>query len=586
MLPKPIKDEYRRSTTMTVETNLRVPMRDGTVLAADLYRPAGGGRYPVLLKRTPYGKQKPRYHSLYMDPVRAASRGYAVVFQDTRGRHASEGEFYPFRHEVEDGFDTVEWCAGQPWSDGNVGMFGNSYHGATQWLAAIGAPPALRAIAPMVTPDSYYDGCTYLGGVFQLHWLSSWAGGELQLGLEGTAPKNPEAVAKLAGWTEDPLAIARHLPLKGMQALRGLADYYYDWLSHPTYDDYWKAISPRERFHKVQVPALNIGGWWDGFLRGTVRCYEGVRQWGATDVARDQQHLLIGPWVHEPLPNPFAGQGHFGGRASGEAVDLQGLELAWFDRWMRGEDNGVDTDPTAYYFTMGENAWHSVDVWPPPDTRTVSYFLHSGGRANSSSGDGSLSMDPPREGEAADHYQYSPLDPVPTNGGAVLGTPGILLGGVQEQGHVEAREDVLVYTSRPLERDLVVTVNVTASLWAATSASDADWTAKLTDVHPDGRTYGVCDGILRASLRESLEQPVRVDPGEPCRYEIDLGPTSMMFKRGHRIGLQVSSSNFPYYARNLNTAGSHHDESEVHTAAQTVLHDADHPSCLVLPVAD
>ena len=569
---------------MAVETNVPVPMRDGTTLYADLYRPAGAGRYPVLLKRTPYGKQKPNYHSLYMDPVRAASRGYAVIFQDTRGRHASEGDFYPFRHEVEDGFDTVEWCARQPWSDGNVGMFGNSYHGATQWLAAIGAPPGLKAIAPMVTADSYYDSWTYLGGVFQLYWISGWAGGELQLGLPGTPAENPEAVAKLDRWAEDPLAFAKYLPLTGMPVLRGLADYYYDWLAHPTYDDYWKAISPRERFHKVQVPALNIGGWWDGFLRGTVRCYQGVRERGANNAARSQQHLLIGPWVHEPLPNPYAGQGHFGGGASGEAIDIQGMELAWFDRWLRGEDNGVDTDPTVYYFTMGENAWHGVDVWPPPDANTVSYFLHSGGRANTRPGDGSLSVDPPKEAEAADHYLYNPLNPVPTTGGAVFGLPGILLDGVQEQGPAEAREDVLVYTSRPLERDLEVTGNVTLSLWAVTSAPDTDWTAKLTDVHPDGRSYGICDGILRASLGESLEQPTPLEPGELSRYDIDLGPTSMMFKRGHRIGLQVSSSNFPYYARNLNTAGPHHEEAEIHTAAQTVLHDADHPSCLILPV--
>ena len=569
---------------MAVETNVPVQMRDGTTLYADVYRPAGVGRHPVLLKRTPYGKQKPNYHSLYMDPVRAASRGYAVIFQDTRGRHASEGKFYPFRHEVDDGFDTVDWCARQPWSDGNVGMFGNSYHGATQWLAAIGAPPALKAIAPMVTSDSYYDSWTYLGGVFQLYWISRWAGGELQLGLPGTPAENPEATAELDRWLEDPLAIDKYLPLAGMPVLRGLADYYYDWLAHPTYDDYWKAMSPRERFHKVEVPALNIGGWWDGFLRGTVRCYKGVRERGANNVARSQQHLLMGPWVHQPLPPPHAGQGHFGGGASGEAVDIQGMELAWFDRWLRDEDNGVDTDPTAYYFTMGENAWHSVDVWPPPDANAVSYFLHSGGKANSRRGDGSLSVDPPKEAEAADHYLYNPLNPVTTTGGAIFGEPGVLLEGFQEQGSVEAREDVLVYTSRPLERDLEVTGNVTLSLWAVTSAPDTDWTAKLTDVHPDGRSYGICDGILRASLRESLEQPAPVEPGELSRYDIDLGPTSMVFKRGHRLGLLVSSSNFPYYARNLNTAGPHHEESEFHTAAQTVLHDADHPSSLVLPI--
>ena len=265
MIPKPWKDEYTRSTGLRVDTNVPVGMRDGVTLRADVYRPADNGRHPVLLARNPYGKQKPNYHSLYLDPVRAASRGYALVIQDTRGRHASEGEWYPFRHEVEDGYDTVEWCASQPWSDGNVGMFGISYHGATQWLAAIGAPPSLKTIVPGMTADQYYDGWTYLGGVFQLFWKSLWCGGELQQHLRGLYPESPGAAEKLRSWTKDPFAMVNHVPLNDLPPLKGIADYYFDWLAHPTYDDYWKSLSPRERFDNVGIPVLNLGGWWDGF---------------------------------------------------------------------------------------------------------------------------------------------------------------------------------------------------------------------------------------------------------------------------------------------------------------------------------
>ena len=587
MLPRPNSKEYRRNTSISAETNVPVPMRDGTTLYADVFRPSGGGRWPVLLSRIPYGKHKPRYHSLYLDPVRAVSRGYAVVIQDVRGRHVSEGEFYPYRHEAEDGFDTVEWCAAQPWSDGNVGMFGISYHGATQWLAATEAPPALKAIVPCVTSDSYYDSWTYLGGVFQLFWISLWPADFTLDNLAETPSRLEEAMAELGRWVEDPLAMARYLPLKDMPAFKGLADYYYDWLAHPSYDEYWKAVSPREGFDKVRIPALNIGGWFDGFLRGTVRCYLGVREHGATDLARSQQHLLLGPWVHEPMPNPHAGQRYFGEGASGAAIDIHGMMLAWFDHWLKGENNGVDNDPSAYFFVMGENAWHSATVWPPPGVEDQSYFLCSNGRANTFHGDGSLSLGSPGQGQPPDHYLYNPLNPVPTVGGAHLADiPGVFLNGVHEQMSIESREDVLVYTSEPLEVDLEVTGNVTLTLWAVTSAPDTDWTARLADVDPDGESYNVCDGILRARYRESLEEPTLIEPGHVYRYDIDLGPTSMAFKRGHCIRLQVSSSSFPAYARNLNTGGQHHEESEPRTAVQTVLHDTDHPSRLVLPVVN
>ena len=583
MLPKPIKDDFKKNVTASVETNVVVPMRDGTKLYADVYRPAGGGSVPALLHRLPYGKHTPRYRALYLDPVRALNRGYAVVIQDTRGRHMSEGDFYPYRNEPEDGFDTVEWCAAQPWCDGNVGMFGISYHGATQWLAAGEAPPALKAIIPGVTSDDYYDSWTYLGGTFQLFWISGWAS---SFALSDTGNRWPsDALSTLREWSRDPHAKSRHLPLRDMPAVRGVADYYYDWLAHPTYDDYWKSFAPRERFHNTKVPALNLAGWFDGFLRGSIRCYEGMRENGGSELARTQQHLLIGPWLHGPLPPAYSGQGFFGSGAAGDAIDLHGIELAWFDRWLKDEDNGVDSDPSTYIFVMGENAWRGEEAWPPPDARTASYFLRSGGKANTLNGDGGLSLDPPAAGEPADSYLYNPLDPAPTMGGAHLaGVPSVFEVGVQDQRPVEARADVLVYTSEPLERDTEVTGHVALSLWAVTSAPDTDWTAKLVDVHPDGLAANVCDGILKARYRDSLEEATPIEPDRAYRYRIDVGPTSMLFKKGHTIRLEVSSSNFPAYARNLNTGGPHDEESEPRPAVQTVLHDADHQSVLELPV--
>ncbi len=583
MLPKPAKDEFRRSTSVSSETNVAVPMRDGVVLRADVYRPSGGSRHPTLLQRIPYGKHSPRYRSMYLDPMRALDRGYAVVIQDVRGRHASDGEWYPYANEAVDGYDTLDWIASQSWSDGTVGMFGISYHGATQWLAATEAHPALKAIVPGVTADSYYDSWTYLGGVFQLFWISGWASGFVLDDFPPRSERSPEARALLREWRRDPFAIANHLPLSEMPALREVCDYYYDWLAHPTYDDYWKSFAPREKYDRITVPALNQGGWYDGFIRATLRNYEDMQEQGGSELARTQQHLVVGPWLHQPLPDPSAGNGYFGPSASGAAIDWHGMQLAWFDRWLRDEDNGVDSDPSAYLFIMGANEWRAEEVWPPPDAETMTLFLHSSGRANTLNGDGTLSADPPGSGEPSDHFLYNPANPVPTVGGAHLGgVPTLFEVGVQDQRAVESRGDVLVYTSEPLERDTEVTGYVTLDLWAATTGVDTDWTGKLVDVHPDGRAQNVCDGILRASYRDSLESPSPIHAGEVYRYRVEVGPTAMLFRKGHQIRLEVSSSNFPAYAR---YTGSPHDQSSnMSPSTQTVLHDADHPSALQLPV--
>ncbi len=583
MLPKPVKDEYRRSTSVSSQTNVAIPMRDGVILRADVYRPAGERRCPVLLQRIPYGKHSPRYRSMYLDPMRALDRGYAVVIQDVRGRHVSDGDWYPYIHEAEDGYDTIDWIASQPWCDGSVGTFGISYHGATQWLAAATAHPALKAIIPGVTSDSYYDSWTYLGGVFQLFWISGWAAAFALDDLGGRAGRHSDAMALLRQWRQDTHAIARHLPLDDMPALRQVADYYYDWLDHPTYDQYWKSFSPRESFHKITAPALNQGGWFDGFIRGTIRCYQGMRERGASQLARTQQHLIIGPWLHQPLPDPYAGREYFGAAAAGAAIDWHGMQLAWFDRWLRNEDNGVDTDPNTYIFIMGANEWRAEESWPPPDAQPMTLFLRGDGKANTLNGDGQLSPEPPGESESPDTFIYDPANPAPTHGGAHLaGIPGVFESGIQDQRIIETREDVLVYTSQPLERDTEVTGHVQLELWAVTTASDADWTAKLVDVHQDGQARNICDGIVRAAFRDSLESPSPIQPGEAYKYTVDVGPTAMLFRKGHRIRLEVSSSNFPAYARNVGLPN--HASADMTPATQTVLHDAASPSRLTLPV--
>ena len=588
MLPRRSKVEYTRATSLTGETNVAVPMRDGTILRADVYRPSGPGKWPVLLSRIPYGKHKPRYRTLHLDVVRAAARGYAVVIQDVRGRHASEGEWYPFRFDGQDGFDTVEWCASQPWSDGNVGMFGMSYHGATQWLAAAESPPSLKAIAPGLTSADLYDSWTYLGGAFGLWWTGHWSAGFVLDNLADTPPELEQAVAETRKWAREPMALSNHLPIRDMPGLKKVADYYYDWMDHPTYDDYWKKIGAWDRLANVQVPVLSIGGYFDSFIRGTLRSYGWLKENGSTDAVRKQQHMVLGPWIHSHLLPANAGQRYFGGGASGDGIDYHGMVLAWYDHWLKGEDNGITADPRAYYFTMGDNQWQEAESWPPT-ARDTSFFLRSEGRANSRRGDGSLSLESPREQEPGDSYLHNPLNPVPTVGGPyVRGIPGFVEAGSIEQTAAEAREDVLIYTSAPMEKRLEVTGQVQLVLWAASSARDTDWAVTVSVVEPSGASYNVCEGILRASFRESLEAPSPIEPGEVYEYTMDLGPTSIAFQPGQAIRLRIASSNFPAFARNLGTGSQAHiaSEADAVTALQTVLHDAAHPSRLVLPVVE
>jgi putative CocE/NonD family hydrolase len=575
---------------LMVERDVPIDMRDGTVLRADVYRPDSAERFPVLLQRTPYDKGLPRISALLLNPIRAASAGYAVVVQDVRGRFASDGEFYTFRHEGEDGYDTIAWAAAQPWSSGKVGMFGLSYVGATQWLAAVPTPPALATMVPVVTASDYHEGWAYQGGAFELGFNASWTLSNLAL---ATLVKRQQAGERFPeGFREDYIRLVDNmcevfdtLPLQDLPLLEehNLAPYYYDWLQHPTDDAYWRQWSIESQHDKVTVPALHVGGWYDIFLGGTLRNYLGMRQSGGSPEARQYQRLLIGPWKHGLPLSSVSGDMAFGVMAESFAIDLEGMQLRWYDHWLKGLDNGVRQDAPVRLFVMGENVWREEQEWPLARTQFTPYYLHSRGKANSLHGDGVLSPEEPGS-EQPDRFLYDPRHPVPTRGGPLCCWPGALPQGGYDQTPVETRQDVLVYTTPPLQEDVEVTGPVTVTLYAASSAVDTDFTAKLVDVHPSGWAQNLTDGIIRARYRQGTVQAEPIVPGQVYEYTIDLWATSNVFKVGHCIRLEISSSNFPRFDRNPNTGGELATETELLPAIQTVYHDGTSPSHVTLPL--
>jgi len=568
---------------LTIEKHLRVAMRDGVELATDVYRPAGDGRWPVVLLRLPYNKEMPALLFLAGDILRVAQAGYAVVVQDCRGTYASQGEFRPFFQEATDGADTIAWAALQPWSSGAVGTMGASYYGATQWLAAGEAPPALKAMAPFITTDQYYDKWTYQGGAFQLGFIVQWATATFAVGEAVRRLGRGEADAATVGaavTAADAVASRYwHTPLAAQPILDELAPYVAEWLAHPDYDDFWRATAPCERYDAITAPALNFGGWYDLFLGGTLANYTAMK-------ARVPQKLVIGPWVHGYNGGVYA-ERNFGLLAHDAVADVTATQIRWFDRWLKGLDNGVEQDKPVRLFIMGPDVWREEDDWPLPDTDWQSWYLHSGGRAASVATDGVLAPVAP-DAEPCDAYLYDPRNPVPTVGGATF-LPGLFVAanaGPRDQREVEARGDVLVYTSGVLERDLEVTGPVRLVLFVRSSAPDTDFTGKLVDVHPDGRAMLLTDGILRARYRDGFDRPCLMTPGKVYRLEIDLVATANVFRAGHRIRLEVSSSNFPRFDRNSNTGGVIAEEAaaDFRVATNEVLHDAAHPSHLVLPI--
>lgn len=539
--------------------NVMVPMRDGVRLSTDIYRPAKPGRYPVILSRGAYGNGSGGFEGakVWVD------RGYAVVNQDVRGRYDSEGHYYPYVAELNDGYDTQQWAGSQPWSSGKVGMIGSSYGAAVQWLPAHLRSPALVAIVPKVTPFNYYKDVMYSGGAFllasRIDWAFYMAGRTGQTGFD---------------WER----MREHLPLKTMDASFGYdLPYFRDWLAHPSDDSYWQTFNVEARVEDIDVPALNIGGWYDAFLRGTLASYTEMSKRGYSEKARRGQKLVIGPWNHF-IDRDWKPALDFGADAKG---DVEEMQVRWFDHWLKGEDTGFMREPPVRLFVMGENVWRSEQEWPLKRTQYTNFYLHSDGRANTAQGDGRLDTTPPGS-ERADTFVYDPADPVPTHGGNLLPVP--LGAGPAEQSEISQRRDVLVFATAPLDRDTEVTGPIKMTLYAASSAPDTDFTAKLVDVHPDGKAYNLADGIIRARYRESLKQPKLIQPGKVYEYTIDLWATSNLFKRGHRIRVDISSSNFPRFDRNPNTGHTFGEDAELMKATQTIQHARDYPSHIVLPI--
>ena len=574
------------NTSITYEPNLEITLRDGVKTYADLYKPSGPGKYPVLLCRTPYDKTSIASKTGFLDAIKAAERGYAIVIQDVRGRFSSEGKFYAFTSEIEDGFDSVEWAASQNWSTGKVGMFGSSYVGATQWLAAKAKPPSLIAIAPTVTASDYHNGWVWQGGAFELGFNLSWTASHVSanwphLSDQYDLPEEIEGhlIAARDSLTEN----FHHLPLSEMALFKqGFARYYYDWIDHPEYDEYWDSISIEKSHGNIDVPALNIGGWYDIFLGGTLANFTGMQQNGPSEIARNGQQLIIGPWVHGNT-GILAGDFSFGTMSSRDSVGLQDHILTFFDQWLKKDSPPSKATHPIKLFVMGENVWRDEEEWPPSRAKMTPYYLHSNGEANSLSGDGVLSKHKPHD-EPHDVFMYNPQFPVPTTGGGLCCDPVFTRSGAYDQRWVEQRQDVLVYSTPPLEEAIEVTGPIKVSLFAMTSAADTDFTAKLVDVDPSGYARNLTDGIIRARYRNSRIKAELLNQGDIIEYEIDLWATSNLFQKDHLIRLEISSSNFPRFDRNLNTDADIGKDSKFVQALQTVYHTRKYPSHILLPI--
>lgn len=549
--------------TVTVERDVPCVARDGTVLRSDVYRPADAGRHPVLLGRTCYGKDT---WGRWIEPERTAVEGWVVVVNDMRGGFASDGEFDPFFHDAQDGYDVVEWCAAQPWSDGRVGMFGSSAPGFMQLLAASERPPHLVAIAPMQTWTSHGRGCVYdPGGAFMLftaQWatLVAAADPERRLGPPGS-PGYDERVAAVRAAHEDPASWAGTLRLGDIAHLpRPWFDFFHRWLEHPDHDAFWAPLDLARRFDAIDVPALHLVGLFDKFRHGSTRNYRALRD----RAAGDGQRLVIGPWTHGIPVEAKGSEYAFGAEAH---VDVRALVLRWYAHWLRGDGDGLLDEPRVRVWVQGADRWRDAPDWPLPGTRETALHLRGGGSANGSGGDGRLTAAPPADAEPPDALRSDPADPVPTVVGAGTRSEGPI--DVQE---IERREDVLVYTSDPLDEGVEVVGEIVVRLWGAADAPDVDWVVTLADVAPDGSSRRVTEGMLRARYRAGQSRGAALEPGEAVAYEIELRPTANLFAAGHRIRIDVAGTSFAQYERPPGAA------------RQQVFHDAQRPSHVVLPV--
>ncbi|HLW97990.1 MAG TPA: CocE/NonD family hydrolase [Candidatus Acidoferrales bacterium] len=556
--------------SVTIDRNVAMKTRDGITLRADVYRPKADGKFPVLLTRTPYDKT-----GSLGTCMKIVQAGYVCVAQDVRGRYVSEGEWYPFKHESEDGYDTIEWLAHQAWSTGMIGMWGASYVGATQMLAAIAHPPHLAGLFATITASNYHENWTYQGGAFEQWFNESWTTGL----ASDTMRRNQDVDQKPLDWINAlPL---NSYPIFKVGDANSAAPYFHDWLAHPNYDDFWKQWAIEADYSRIQVPAYHVGAWYDIFLGGTLRNFQGLKAGAGMEFARKQQRLIVEIGGHAGGGRKI-GDVDFGAAAEWDQTTLM---LRWYDYLLKNEMNGMEKEKPVRVFTMGSNEWRDFDDWPPANAATQRMYLHSAGKANSADGNGELSTNAPGANEGADSYGYDPANPVQTRGGPLCCRSDLLAPGPRDQKELEARPDVLVYTTKPLVQDLDVTGPVTVELYVRSSAADTDFTAKLVDVSPAGFAQNITEGILRMRYRDSRERPEMMEPGKIYKITVDLWATSNVFQAGHKLRLEISSSNYPRFDRNLNTGEvdiAHASRKII--ATNTIVHDAAHPSAIVLSV--
>jgi putative CocE/NonD family hydrolase len=568
------------TVSMVVERGLEVPMRDGIVLVADVYRPESG-QWPTLICRTPYLREHYPGNFVLMDPLEAVAGGFAVVVQDTRGRGASGGDFRPF-DESADGYDTTEWAARQPWSSGQVATYGSSYMGATQIQTAIAAPPSLLAICPIQASSDYYEGRSYQGGAFELGGLISSSLGAMALGPT-VQPTHRARIREILGGLENmkvtfPLRDA----LDGAGApLRALTPWFFDWAEHTEPDDFWTAISIEGHHAEVQVPALHITSWYDQFHVGTLRNFEALRHENPNTHVRENQYLIVGPWDHYGIRGHALGVSRVGDMSFGPdaALNLDAIQLGWFKRWLTDDPAAFRQKKRVRLFVMGANSWRYEDDWPIAIVEHRALHLAEMEFSDTYSAEGSLSTNPAASG--SNSYDYNPLDPVPTLGGAHLVLVPFVPHGPVDQRPIESRPDVLVYTGDALTQDVEIIGQVHAKIYVSSSAPCTDFTVRLVDVYQDGKALSVCDGIQRVRFSKT-----EASTDGPLVVRVAMGSTAHRFLVGHRIRVDISSSNFPRFDPNPNTGESSLDAKRSEIAHQSIYYGKNSASRVILPVVE
>jgi putative CocE/NonD family hydrolase len=579
-----VKDPLLSQPTFPIkeEANVRVAMRDGVKLATDIYRPEGTGKYPAILVRTPYKKEFAALTGKFY-----ARRGYVVAIQDCRGRFASEGTWEPFINEAKDGFDAVEWLAGQSWCNGKVGMIGGSYVGWVQWWAASERPPHLVTIIPNVSPPEPFYNIPFEYGTFFL-WASIWWADVLETGA--TADLSGE---KLKAVTDKKYhQLLKALPVIDLdKAVLGKENpYWRKWITHPPNDPYWQKATYAHRLDQVRIPVFHQSGWFDGDGIGSKLNYARMAALG-----HPHQKLTLGPWGHTDVATRTHGKHDFGPQA---LRDLPRDYLRWFDYWLKGVDNGVLKEPLVSLFVMGSNKWLHGPKYPLPETRFEKWYL-GGGNANTSLGDGKLTRETPPKDAPADRYSYDPADPTPDPDNleeeSKKAEKAEKESAPAEKEKKDAakdrreeltknRRDLLVYVSEPFAEPYTFAGPVSAVLYASSSARDTDWFMRLMTVDPKGKVFPLVEGKIRARYRESMTKPSLLEPGKVYEYALDLWQTGITVAKGHRMRVEVASAAFPLFSRNLNTGGHNEMETKFVTAEQTIYHNAQYPSHVVLPL--